>query len=80
MGQKTRISSKEIAKALNEALRRRDQCATMQATRVFQINGGPANWDAEIAGPDGCMVDPECKRVMLSTKLALQNRFDLAMD
>ena len=80
MTQKTRVSAKEITNALNEALRRRQQCATMQATRVFESNGGPANWDAEILGPEGGTIDPECKRVMLATKLGLQNRFDLAID
>ena len=80
MSQKTRISAKEITKALNEALRRRQQCAAMQATRVFQSDSGPANWDAEISGPEGGTVDSECKRVMLATKLGLQNRFDLAKD
>ena len=80
MGPKIRISADEITKALNNALRRREQCAGMQATRVFQSDSGPSNWDAEISGPGGETVDPECKRVMLATKLGLQSRFELAID
>ena len=80
MSQKSRISAKEIVEVLNEALRRRDQCATMRATRVFETSGGPANWDADISIPEGGTVGTECKRVMLATKLGLQNRFDLATD
>lgn len=80
MSQKTRISAKDIMQALNEALRRRQQCAAMQVLRIFESNSGPANWDADISGPEGGTIDPECKRVMLATKLGLQNRFDLATD
>jgi hypothetical protein len=80
MSQKTRISAEEIKQALNEALRRRHPCADMQVLRIFESDSGPANWDADISGPEGSAIDPEGKRVMLATKLGLQNRFDLATD
>jgi hypothetical protein len=80
MDQKTRVSAEEIIKALNEALRRRKPCAGMHALRIFASDSGPANWDADISGPDGGAIDPECKRAMLSTKLGLQNRYELATD
>jgi hypothetical protein len=52
----------------------------MQVLRIFESNAGPANWDADISGPEGSASDPQGKRVMLATKLGLQNRFDLAKD
>ena len=52
----------------------------MEVLRVFESTSGPANWDAEISVAEGSSIDPECKRVMLATKLGLQNRFDLATD
>jgi hypothetical protein len=80
MKQKARISAEDIMHALNEALRRRQQCATMSVERIFETNSGPANWDAAISCPEGGIIDPECKRMMLTIKLGLQNRFDLALN
>lgn len=77
MKQKAQISAEDITQALNEALRRRQQCATMSVERIFEASSGPANWDAAITVPEGG-IDPECKRIMLAIKLGLQNRFDLA--
>ena len=75
-----KVTSKGIEQALNEALSRREECAGLAVARIFETDGGPSNWDAEIDGKDGKVIDPECKRVMLATKLGIQNRFELAAD
>ena len=80
MTPKEKVSDKEIEQALNEALSRREECAGLAVTRIFETDGGPSNWDAEIDGKDGQVIDPECKRAMLATKLGIQNRFELAAD
>jgi len=80
MNQKTQMSAKDIMQVLNEALRRRKPCADMQVLRIFESDSGPSNWDADISGSEGGAIDPKCKRVMLATKLGLQNRYNLAMD
>lgn len=79
MSRKNRISAEEIKESLNQALRRRQQCAALTVTRIFETDSGPANWDAEMSAPEGKTIDPECKRVMLAAKLGIQNRFDLAV-
>ncbi len=79
MAGKQRVSVKELSDALNEALSRRQACAGFFVKRIFETQAGPSNWDADIDIENGRVIDPECKRVMLATKLGLQNRFDLAI-
>jgi hypothetical protein len=75
---KPQISLDEIKSTLEDALGRRDECAGTTVVRVFRTDAGPSNWDAEIVGREGHVMNPECKRVVLAAKLGLQNRFDLA--
>ncbi len=78
MSLKPRISIEELRNALNEALRRRADCAGFRVSRILQCADGPSNWDAEFAHDHGDGIDPKCKRAALAAKLGLQNRFDLA--
>ncbi len=75
---KTVLPAAELKLALNEAMRRRKECAGVEATKVFECAGGPANWDAEFSN-SGTVIDPSCKRAVLATKLGMQNRFNLAI-
>jgi hypothetical protein len=75
---KTALPAAELKLALNEAMRRRKECAGVEAIKVFECAGGPANWDAEFSN-SGAVIDPSCKRAVLATKLGMQNRFDLAI-
>ena len=71
-------SAEEIKRFLEEALRRRDECVGTKIMRVYELSDGPSNWDVEIVADDGAM-NAECKRVLLATKLSIQNRFELVV-
>ncbi len=75
---KTALPAAELILALNEAMRRRKECAGVEAIKVFECASGPANWDAEFS-ISGAVIDQSCKRAVLATKLGMQNRFDLAI-
>ena len=70
----------DLKSALQEALRRREECSHLHVKRVFCTSSGPANWDAEVEGDVDHPVASDCKRIALSVKLGLQNRFDAALD
>lgn len=74
---KRRIAADQIKEALNEALRRREECAGFEVTKILRVSDGPSNWDAEIVSKSTETVDPECKRVMLTVKLGIQNLFEV---
>lgn len=78
MSLKPKVSVDEIRKALDEALRRRAECSDFRVNKIIRCSDGPSNWDAEIVYEKSESIAAECKRVMLATKLGIQNRFDLA--
>jgi hypothetical protein len=78
MVKKLQISMDQIKSTLEDALGRRDESVGTTVVRVFRTDSGPSNWDAEIVGREGHVMNPECKRVVLAAKLGLQNRFDVA--
>ena len=78
MSEKRMLSAEDLQQALEKALNRREECAGMKVIRVYETVDGPSNWDAEIRPKDDDAMKPECKRVMLATKLGIQNRFGLA--
>ena len=48
-------SAEDIKRLLEEALRRRDECAGMKVLRVYETSDGPSNWDAEVVAEYGAM-------------------------
>ena len=78
MSDKRMVSAEDLKQALEKALNRREECAGMKVLRVYEAVDGPSNWDAEIVAKDDDTMKPECKRVMLATKLGIQSRLGLA--
>jgi len=79
-GVKATTSLKDAQAALNKAIQAHPEC---QGIKLFKLTAladshGIANWDAEFAADPGVTISPDCKRVLIGAKQAVQKHFDLA--
>jgi hypothetical protein len=75
---KATATQQELLQALTKALRTHPECERIDLARLqFVGNQGPANWDVEFEAKDGAAISSECRRVLLSVKHSVQQRFNL---
>ena len=71
---------KELEEALTKALGTHSECEGIRVQKITLLAepGGVANWDAEFEADHGGHPTAEQRRVMLTAKLGVQKRLDLA--
>lgn len=72
-------TASELEAVLTKALQAHPECEGIKVRRLKPLDDsqGLANWDAEFTADPGVTISTECKRVFLSAKQGVQNRFDL---